>query len=100
VGSATTGLGGLSQTFQQFSDPISGLLQTEAKGLATTDQNLQSQITTLTSQMTVMQNNLASQLSSADAAIAELQSQQTELTASLQGLSLVLYGPNTSNSSG
>ena len=100
VGSATSGLGGLSQTFQQFSDPTSGLIQTEAKGLATTDQNLQSQITTLTSQMTVMQNNLASQLSSADAAIAELQSQQTELTASLQGLSLVLYGPSTANSSG
>jgi flagellar hook-associated protein 2 len=100
VGSATTGLGGLSQTFQQFSDPTSGLLQTEAKGLATTDQSLQSQITTLTSQMTIMQNNLASQLSSADAAIAELQSQQTELTASLQGLSLVLYGPSTANSSG
>jgi hypothetical protein len=50
--------------------------------------------------MTIMQNNLASQLSSADASIAELQSQQTELTASLQGLSLVLFGPSTANSSG
>jgi flagellar hook-associated protein 2 len=100
VGSATTGLGGLSQTFQQFSDPTDGLIAVEANGLSTTDQDLQSQITTLTNQMTVMQNNLASQLSSADAAIAELQSQQTVLNASLQGLSLVLYGPNTSDSSG
>lgn len=100
VGSATAGLGGLSQTFQEFSNPTDGVLQTEASGLATTDQSLQSQISTLTSQMTVMQTNLASQLSTADAAIAELQSQQTELTASLQGLSLVLYGPSTSNSSG
>jgi flagellar hook-associated protein 2 len=96
VGSATSGLGGLSTTFQQFSDPTSGLLQTEAKGLATTDQSLQSQITTLTSRLTVMQDNLASQLSSADALIAELQSQQTTVTASLQGLNVVLYGKNTS----
>jgi flagellar hook-associated protein 2 len=94
VGSATSGLGGLSQPFQQFSDPTDGLIQVEASGLATTDQDLQSQITTLTNQLTVMQNNLASQLSSADAAIAELQSQQTELSGSLQGLSLVLYGPS------
>jgi flagellar hook-associated protein 2 len=92
VGSATSGLVGASQIFQQFGDPTSGLLEVEAKGLSGTDQSLQSQITTLTSQLTVMQNNLASQLSSADALIAELQSQQTEMSASLQSLSLVLYG--------
>ncbi len=94
IGSATSGLVGASQTFQQFGDPTSGLLEVEAKGLSNTDQSLQSQITTLTSQLTVMQNNLASQLSSADALIAELQSQQTEMNASLQSLSLVLYGQN------
>jgi flagellar hook-associated protein 2 len=94
VGSATSGLGGLSQTFQQFSDPTDGLIRVEANGYAKTDQSLQSQISTLTSRMTIMQKNLASQLSIADAAIAELQSQQTELSASLQGLSLVLYGPS------
>jgi flagellar hook-associated protein 2 len=100
IGSATTGLGGLSQTFQELSNPTTGLIAAEANGLSTTDRSLQSQITTLTSRLTLMQDNLASQLSSADAAIAELQSQQSELNASLQGLSLVLYGPNTSNSSG
>ncbi len=92
IGSATSGLVGASQTFQQFSDPTTGLLTVEAQGLSQTDQDLQSQITTLTSQLTTMQDNLASQLSSADAMIAELQSQQTELTGSLQSLSLVLYG--------
>lgn len=92
IGSATSGLVGASQTFQQFSDPTTGLLTVEAQGLSQSDQSLQSQITTMTSQLTTMQNNLASQLSSADSLIAELQSQQTELSGSLQSLSLVLYG--------
>ncbi len=94
IGSATSGLVGASQTFGQFGDPVSGLLTVEAQGLAKTDTDLQSQMTTLTSQMTVMQTNLASQLSTADSLIAELQSQQTELSGSLQSLSLVLYGQN------
>ncbi len=94
IGSATSGLVGTSQPFDQFSDPISGLLTVEAKGLANSDTNIQSQISALTSRMTVMQSNLASQLSSADAMIAELQSQQSELSGSLQSLSLVLYGQN------
>jgi flagellar hook-associated protein 2 len=94
IGSATSGLAGTSQAFNEFSDPISGLLTVEATGLANQDTDLQSQISTLTSQMTVMQNNLASQLSSADSLIAELQSQQSELSGSLQSLSLVLYGEN------
>ncbi len=92
IGSATSGFVGATQTFGQFSDPIGGLLTVEATGLAKTDTDLQSQIGTLTSQMTVMQKNLASQLSTADSLIAELQSQQTELSGSLQSLSLVLYG--------
>lgn len=97
IGSATAGLVGASQTFQQFGDPTSGLLGVESKGLANSDQTLQAHIATLTSQLTVMQQNLAAQLSSADALIAELQSQQTSLTASLQGLNVVLYGKNMSS---
>ena len=98
IGSATSGLVAASQTFQQFSDPTTGLLGVEAKGLASTDQSLQAHITTLTNQLTVMQQNLASQLASADALLAELQSQQTSISASIQGLNLVLYGRNTSTS--
>lgn len=94
VGSATSGLGGFSQTFGQMADPVSGLIQVEESGLQTTDQSLQSQISTLTDRITSMQTNLSAQLESADANIAELQSQQQTLTASLQSLSLVLYGQN------
>ena len=94
IGSAATGLGGLAQEFTQISDPVTGLIKTEQSGLATTDQSLQRQITTLTDRLTTMQNNLAAQLQKADASIAELQSQQQSVSATLQGLDLVLYGKN------
>ncbi len=98
IGSATSGLAGTAQTFQQFGQSTTGIIASEANGLSQTDRDLQSQINTLTSQLTTMQNNLASQLSSADSLIAELQSQQTMVNASLQGLDMVLYGKNTSTS--
>lgn len=94
IGSTTSGLGGFSQTLQEYSDPVTGLIQTEVSGLSQTDTDLQSQISTLTTNLTAMQTAMASQLEAADAQIAELQSQQQTLTASLQSLSLVLYGQN------
>jgi flagellar hook-associated protein 2 len=94
VGSATSGLAGFSHTLQQMADPISGLIETEVNGLTQTDKSLQSQISTLTVRITTMQTSLSAQLSSADAHIAMLNSQQQTLTASLQSLSLVLYGQN------
>jgi flagellar hook-associated protein 2 len=94
VGSTTTGLGGLSQQLTEYSDPISGLIQSEVSGLKTADQDLQTRIATLTARASTVQAALIKQMEAADAAQAELQSQQQQLTASLQGLSLVLYGQN------
>ncbi len=94
IGSATSGLGGFSQTLQEYADPVTGLIQVEENGLNQTDTSLQSQISTLTANITTMQTNMAAQLEAADAHIAELQSQQQTLTASLRSLSLVLYGQN------
>lgn len=97
VGSASSGLGGFSQQLSQLSDPISGLIQSEVMGLKRTDSDFQARIATLNTQITNTTNSLTAQLEAADAAQAELQSQQQELTASLQGLSLVLYGQNPSS---
>jgi flagellar hook-associated protein 2 len=94
VGSTTSGLAGFSQSLQQLADPVTGLIQAEETGLTQTDTSLQSQISTLTVRITTMQTTLSAQLSSADAHIAEMQTQQQTLTASLQSLSLVLYGQN------
>jgi flagellar hook-associated protein 2 len=94
VGSATSGLGGFSASFTQYSDPVTGLLRIDTDGLAQEDQDLQTQIENKTDQANDMQTALEARLQAADAAIAELQSQQQALTGSLQGLSLVLYGQN------
>lgn len=96
LGSPTSGLGGFSAQLTEFSDPVTGLIQLEQSGLSTTDQDIQAHITTLTTNLTAMQTAMSTQLNAADAAVEDLTNQQSELTASLQGLSLVLYGQNPS----
>jgi flagellar hook-associated protein 2 len=92
IGSTTTGLGAFSGTFDQFSDPVTGLIQTEITSDKASDANLQTQIDTTTDNINTMQQNLATQIEQADTLESEYESQQTELTATLQGLDLVLYG--------
>jgi len=94
LGSATKGLGAFSQSLSQYSDPITGLIKIEQAGIDTTDKSLQGQITTLTDRINAQQASLSKQLAAADAFEARLESQQKGVTASLQGLSLVLYGKN------
>ncbi len=97
VGSTTTALGGFSQTFGQFSDPISGLIQIEESGDSNTDQHLQTQISATTTNIINMQAGMAKQIEAADALESAYESQQQTLTASLQGLYLVMYGKSTGN---
>jgi flagellar hook-associated protein 2 len=95
VGSTTSGLGGFSQNFDQFSNSVTGLIQTEIASDTTSDAKFQTQIETTTNQINTMQQNLAKQIEASDALESAYESQQTELTASLQGLDLVLYGKAT-----
>jgi flagellar hook-associated protein 2 len=92
LGSATTGLGGFSARLQQYSDPVTGLIKVEQDGIDRTDKNLQNRIGTLTDRINAMQTALSQRLAVADSLQSQLQSQQSALTASLQGLNLVLYG--------
>ncbi len=94
LGSATTGLAGFAQTFTQYGDPISGIIQSEVGGLKQQDTDLQSQISTLNTRISAMQAALTKQLEAADALQSELQQQQTNVAAALQGVSLALYGKN------
>lgn len=97
IGSTSSGMGAYSTALSQYSDPVSGLIQQEVTGLVKTDSDLQSQISTLTTQIENIQTGLVTQLEAADSAEESLQSQQSELTGSLQALSLVLYGPGQTN---
>jgi flagellar capping protein FliD len=94
IGSASTGLGGFSRQLSAYSDPISGIIKTEEDGLDRTDKSLQNQITTLTDRIAIAHQSLIARLQQADALVAMMQAQQTQLSASLQGLNVVLYGKN------
>ena len=94
IGSATTGLGGLSSNISELSNPITGVIATETAGLKQTDKDLQTQISTKNTQIAALQTALTSQFEAADALQAELQNQQESVSAALQGVSLALYGKN------
>jgi flagellar hook-associated protein 2 len=89
---SATGLGSFASGLRQFSDPIGGLIKLEQDGLDRVDSAIQNQISTLTDRVTVMQKGLATKLQQADSLLAALESQQNVVTASLQGLNVVLYG--------
>jgi flagellar hook-associated protein 2 len=92
VDDSSTGLGRFAKSLRQFSDPISGLIKMEQDGLDRVDQALQDQIAKMTDRLTVMRNGLNQRLQQADSLLANLESQQNTITASLQGLNVVLYG--------
>ena len=92
IHSLAAGSGNFVSKLQAFTDPISGIIQTEIQGNSTADRHLQSQMLTLTERINTLQTNLQKQLAKADAFEANLQSQQSSLSASLTGLNYVLYG--------
>ena len=96
-GSTTSGLGGLWQNFDAISNTYSGAIGIEQTSLTTTDQRLQTQITTSTDNINSMQTSLLAQLSQADTLITNLTSQQNLLTASVQSLDYVLFGKPASS---
>jgi flagellar hook-associated protein 2 len=92
LGSAGVGLGAFSGRLAEFSDPIRGLIRMEQESLDRIDKQLQTQIEQMTARIEAMRKGLARKLQQADTLLAALESQQTQLEASLEGLSLVLYG--------
>jgi flagellar hook-associated protein 2 len=96
LGTSTTGIGGLQQTFNAISDPITGSVATQTAQWNTSTQNIAAQITAKNAAITLLQATINQQLQAADASIADLESQQNTLTASLTSLSYVSYGYNTS----
>jgi flagellar hook-associated protein 2 len=96
INSLTSGSGNFVAKLQTFTDPVSGIIQSEIRGNSVTDTHLQSQISKLTDRINLLQSNLQLQLARADAFEASLQSQQSSVSASLVGLNYVLYGKPSS----
>ncbi len=97
LGSSTQGLASLADAFSEYSDPVSGLIQTRLTGYDNTDKSLSDQIQTMTDRVNAMQTTLMSQLQAADALVSQLQSQQSMLTASIDSLNMVTYGKQNGN---
>ncbi len=97
LGSSTAGFGAFATQMSGFSDPVTGLIQAEITGDKKTDSDLQNQIANLQDQVHQMQISLTQQFENADALQQELENQQSALSASLNGLNLVLYGRNTTS---
>jgi flagellar hook-associated protein 2 len=92
LGSASSGFSALASNFTQLSDPITGLIQTQILGYETENTDLGNEITTAQAQATQIQQSATAQAEAADALVAQLQSQQSDLDASIQSVNYVLYG--------
>jgi flagellar hook-associated protein 2 len=91
-GSSTTGFGALARKFAQLTDPVTGSIRLEQDGFDRTDRSLQSQIATLEERINAMQIATAQRLQLADALLAQLESQQSVLEASIKSVNLALFG--------
>jgi flagellar hook-associated protein 2 len=96
LGSSTTGIGGLQQSFNAITDSTSGSIASQEKQWSSTLTRLANQITTMTTQIQAMEQTLNQQLQAADASVAQLANQQNILTASITSLDYTSYGYNTS----
>ncbi len=99
LGSSNTGFSALANNFTQLSDPISGLIRVQENGYDTENTQLTSQISTLNTRASQVQAALTAKVQAADALVAQLQSQQNTVNASISSLNYVLYGKQT-NSNG
>ena len=92
LGSASTGFAALASNFTQLTDPITGLIQAQIDGYQTENTDLGNEITTAQAQAAAVQASATSQAEAADALVAQLEQQQTDLDASIQSVNYVLYG--------
>jgi len=95
LGSSTTGIGGIQQSFSALTDPITGTIASQNSQWAATLQKLTDQISTKTTQIQAMEQTLNQRLQAADASVAKLASQQNILTASITSLNYTSYGYNS-----
>jgi flagellar hook-associated protein 2 len=94
LGSESTGFGSLAAELTSISDPVTGLIRTQQDFYGKRDETLSDQIDIVTERVTNLQLSTSQRLQVMDALLAHLESQQTVLNASIQGLYLTLFGKN------
>jgi flagellar hook-associated protein 2 len=97
LGSSSSGFAAFANNFTMISDPVSGIIQNEENGLDTDDSNIGNEITTLQARATLAHNNNAANLEAADALVAQLQSEQNEVSSEVQSIDYVDFGAPVTN---
>jgi flagellar hook-associated protein 2 len=92
LGSSNSGFAALANNFTQLTDPVTGVIETQISGYQDEITSLSNQIATAQAYVTQVQQTATQQMEAADAVVAELQQQQTDLDASIQSVNYVLYG--------
>lgn len=99
IGDGDTGISSLSDSLSAYSDTSSGVIQQNITQDETSEQRLQDQIDAMNVRIQAAQKTWIAKLQAADALLAQLASQQSILTSSIQSLNYTLYGSSTSSSS-
>jgi flagellar hook-associated protein 2 len=97
LGSSSSGFAAFANNFTMISDPVSGIIQNEENGLDTDDSNVGNEIATLQARATLAHNNNAANLEAADALVAQLQSEQNEVSSEVQSIDYVDFGAPVTN---
>ena len=88
----TTGLGGLSKLTDGFSQDVTGLAEIQLNQYEKTDSRLTEQIAKLDERINLLRQTYLQKLQAADALLGKFESQKNVVSASIDGLNLVLYG--------
>jgi flagellar hook-associated protein 2 len=96
LGSSNSGFAALASNFTQLSDPVTGTIEAQINGYQSEISSLQGQITNAEAYVNQVQQTATQQMEAADALVAELQQQQTDLDASIESVNYVLYGRQVS----
>jgi flagellar hook-associated protein 2 len=99
IGDGDTGISSLSDSLSAYSDTSSGVIEQSITQDEASEQRLQDQIDAMNVRIQVAQKTWVAKLQAADALLAQLTSQQSILTSSIQSLNYTLYGSSTSSSS-
>jgi flagellar capping protein FliD len=100
LGSATSGLGQLANSFDAISDPLTGAVQSLVAEDNTTLTSLNTQMSDMNDTITRNLTALESQLEAADSSAAQLASQESLLTSNIAALNYSTYGQSTLTNQG
>jgi flagellar capping protein FliD len=92
LGSSTSGVGGLQNSFNAVSNSVSGTIAAQEAADTASTTRLNARIAALQASIQVQQTTLLAQLETADAAVAKLTSQQNLLTSSIASLNFTSFG--------